>query len=849
MHDDAFHDSYMDDEPLDDEPFDQAPILDALLPLMADGRTHTFDLLLDGLVAHLPDDPDEAEYRLDSVLEQGERFLTLDDERWIDLHAILEGRCFTHELTGVEAAIGVVPLQPDIDLALLSFDSAIPFADGTTGSVLFAEDLDGVDERLAQALHGGGLAGPKGWLGDAAEGTVVGLWFGAAALSCRPTQADSSLTAAAAEALSGVFAVLVGDDQDAVELIELVLSWLLAQPDALRVPHEPLTVLLAAAGLEGRGDYIGRAGSDWMTPHERRRITERALDERLYGFDDCCHDALALVTRVFAGVTRDVNPRDTARALSHGQVSEAFMTRLVGLAGRDLDEIAKRVVGFADELVAASRGPEAAGPLYVQSVGFDILGEVVEAEDAARAALRADPDHRAATETMAGYLDERGEAARALEHLSRAGVRSDDPQAERLADIVAHGGPKVGRNEPCPCGSGRKFKACCIDRPDIPPELRFRWLYEKALAFVMHPARRGAPIHLASHAIDLDDSDEPPTVRAVNDRRFAELSLFDEGLLERFLDEREPLLPDGEVEIAEAWLDRRLGLYEAVEARPDEGLLLRDTRSGETWWALERSASHDIEVGELIVTRLLPFGDDLRLGGPVMRVPLRLRESVVDLTGHAGTDACDWAEWIGYSEAPPRLQNREGDALALCTARYRVPDGVAARAALAGVLTHDANDDHYVQFIDIDGDQLVRGWIKVEGDEVLIDANSVERRDRLGELVQDTINGAVFVEESERPADDLVRAAREGGRMPQPQPVSAEAAEALAGYLADYARKWVDLEIPALGGMTPRQAVNDPTRREDLLTLIRDFERDEGERSDGSGGMPTSIVRQELGLS
>jgi uncharacterized protein YecA (UPF0149 family) len=23
------------------------------------------------------------------------------------------------------------------------------------------------------------------------------------------------------------------------------------------------------------------------------------------------------------------------------------------------------------------------------------------------------------------------------------------------------GGPKVGRNQPCPCGSGRKFKHCC----------------------------------------------------------------------------------------------------------------------------------------------------------------------------------------------------------------------------------------------------------------------------------------------------------------------------------------------------------------------------------------------------
>ena len=25
--------------------------------------------------------------------------------------------------------------------------------------------------------------------------------------------------------------------------------------------------------------------------------------------------------------------------------------------------------------------------------------------------------------------------------------------------------PKVGRNEPCPCGSGQKFKKCCLDKP------------------------------------------------------------------------------------------------------------------------------------------------------------------------------------------------------------------------------------------------------------------------------------------------------------------------------------------------------------------------------------------------
>lgn len=31
---------------------------------------------------------------------------------------------------------------------------------------------------------------------------------------------------------------------------------------------------------------------------------------------------------------------------------------------------------------------------------------------------------------------------------------------------------KIGRNDPCPCGSGKKYKKCCLDKPFEPsPEL------------------------------------------------------------------------------------------------------------------------------------------------------------------------------------------------------------------------------------------------------------------------------------------------------------------------------------------------------------------------------------------
>jgi len=48
------------------------------------------------------------------------------------------------------------------------------------------------------------------------------------------------------------------------------------------------------------------------------------------------------------------------------------------------------------------------------------------------------------------------------------GIEPDKPEdisdVERLLNppTIRKGEPKVGRNDPCPCGSGLKFKKCCL---------------------------------------------------------------------------------------------------------------------------------------------------------------------------------------------------------------------------------------------------------------------------------------------------------------------------------------------------------------------------------------------------
>lgn len=39
---------------------------------------------------------------------------------------------------------------------------------------------------------------------------------------------------------------------------------------------------------------------------------------------------------------------------------------------------------------------------------------------------------------------------------------------------------KIGRSEPCPCGSGKKYKKCCIDHPElIQHSVEGKWTYNE----------------------------------------------------------------------------------------------------------------------------------------------------------------------------------------------------------------------------------------------------------------------------------------------------------------------------------------------------------------------------------
>jgi hypothetical protein len=73
--------------------------------------------------------------------------------------------------------------------------------------------------------------------------------------------------------------------------------------------------------------------------------------------------------------------------------------------------------------------------------------------------------------------------------------------------------------------------------------------------------------------------------------------------------------------------------------------------------------------------------------------------------------------------------------------------------------------------------------------------------------------------------------------------------EAVEEWLERREIQWCDEPVPALGGLTPREAAADPTRREALERLLVDFEaRNRDALGKGVVAMRPERLRRHLGL-
>lgn len=186
---------------------------------------------------------------------------------------------------------------------------------------------------------------------------------------------------------------------------------------------------------------------------------------------------------------------------------------------------------------------------------------------------------------------------------------------------------KPGRNDPCPCGSGRKYKRCCLgreaDHDAFATQLEAKVLPTLAELARFAQAGAGGPLEaLAGRAFAFwtGPLDEERSSRLVEHLMFdARLERYGRTAIEQFVLERGPRLGEPQRALVERWRETRRRLYrvdgwEAGFLRCSDAL--PEQANAISVWALGQGAGL-VADGAPVALRALPALDSfVAIGKP-----------------------------------------------------------------------------------------------------------------------------------------------------------------------------------------------------------------------------------------
>jgi hypothetical protein len=290
---------------------------------------------------------------------------------------------------------------------------------------------------------------------------------------------------------------------------------------------------------------------------------------------------------------------------------------------------------------------------------------------------------------------------------------------------------RPGRNEPCPCGSGKKYKNCCLvterDLSESPEELACRRVrraiggvpkllfdfvaqvygpeaieeaWDEFTLWEGYPFDPESPLfrlfmpwvyhcwepdpHEEDTVVPGPLQDRPPT-RVFLERRGARL----DPLLERYL---------------QACLEAPFSFHEILRCEPGRGFRTRDVLTGDEHEVREATASRSMSVGDVLFGQLVPIDGIVLLeacspyalspADKVAIIGMREKlEAAAKKHPNAGNSLRDWdieirELYIGLirrfvDPRPPVLQNTDGELLVMQRMTFDLADAEQALAALA----------------------------------------------------------------------------------------------------------------------------------------------------------------------
>ncbi|MBX3618177.1 SEC-C metal-binding domain-containing protein [Nitrosomonas sp.] len=470
---------------------------------------------------------------------------------------------------------------------------------------------------------------------------------------------------------------------------------------------------------------------------------------------------------------------------------------------------------------------------------------------------------------------------------------------------------KTGRNDPCPCGSGKKYKQCCLQAREVQQAEDFLWhqisrairgLPDRLLTFEQKRRKPGA-LQEAWSDFTLRRGEEfdphSPQMQlfmpwffhnwradfATEDDDAPDIRTTGQAFLDHYGKQLEPLLK----RYLEQCAATPFSFYEIISVHPGDGFILHDLLTDEECFVTERSGSAQAKTGQIVFGKLAKVDHVaiLEACAPIFFPPiekitiLNFRQQLNELE-NPPTPALlknyNHEMLALYHEISdrllhpriPKLCNTDGEPMVMQKLIYDIPSAQTAFAALKQLCPDSAEDELlsdadfaatgellHIEFPWLKKDNTVLGNIRIKGCQLTTEVNSDKRAQRLRRLIKKLLPQAQYkTSVIESPQVMLAHMQDEGESVKTRQRREEqeelnnrpEVREKIMALMHEHYRQWPHEKLPALNGKTPLQTIKTKGGREMVEALLRDFELRNGDSNLPIDQSIFGELREQLGL-
>lgn len=395
--------------------------------------------------------------------------------------------------------------------------------------------------------------------------------------------------------------------------------------------------------------------------------------------------------------------------------------------------------------------------------------------------------------------------------------------------------------------------------------------YDSAVSKLFDYSRRIPPDPLVAELLDskVDEWEMPIAIAFV---AYGHRGVDGKRVVDRYIAARGRMLPTGEVAALLALQAARASLFEVESIQLGVGLGLHDLLTGDHIHVREISATAQLKKWDVLFAWVMSCGEHLELTGASCLVPRmhldRVRAVIEEELDHEQIEhpeilqrdligSIAWAPLVTLRTAyhdrqMPQMRTTDDEELVFCKAHYAIRDrgGVLAKLGESSELERD--EDGFIWLNRSGNDRMdgpvTLGHVQIDEEALVLETMSRERNARGRSMLEATLGSLVdHRADSIQDPEVAIKNHRERGRAKSNEVPEDVQREVVGQYLRDYYARWLDEEIPALGGKSPRKAVRTKRGKAQVVELLKEIENGTA-RQPGGDAVDFAALRRELGL-